>query len=134
MGRVGCVQDAASTIDADGSCTSGTHPYLQYLYDSDKIGGTSYPIGRLTRTIATTYYPDSGTPSASANEKYAYDTRGRLTTEQLLFNLPSAWNVTSTLPTYQMSYAYNDADQLYSSVSSTGVNGSFTTQYSTTQV
>jgi YD repeat-containing protein len=34
LGRLGCVQDAVPTINATGACTSGSHPSLQYTYDT----------------------------------------------------------------------------------------------------
>src|SRR5207253_1998327 len=62
LGRVGCIQDAAPTLDPYGACTSGAHPFVQNTYDTDPSGvtwtGTNYAVGALTQSIATTYFPD----------------------------------------------------------------------------
>jgi RHS repeat-associated protein len=112
LGRPGCEQSGSATIDADGSCTSGTQPLVQNTYDSNVLGtqGTDdFPLGRLTKSVATTYYPE-GT-SLTTTQKWQYDARGRVSTAQLKFGLPSAWNVSTALPTYQQTLSYTDADQ-----------------------
>ena len=71
LGRVGCVQDLAPVLDADGTCTSGSHPLIQNTYDTSKLGtsgSTDFPIGRLTKSVATTTFPKGGT--ATAIEKF----------------------------------------------------------------
>src|SRR5260370_16449483 len=112
LGRIGCVQDAVPTLSATGACPAGK-TYVQNTYDTTEIGtrgSTDFPVGHLTQSVATTYYSPDGT-SASSTQKVQYDKRGRSITEQLSLGLPSAWNVTTALPTYQAQYTYNDADQ-----------------------
>ena len=78
LGRVGCIQDAAPTINATGACTSGSHPYVQNTYDTTVLGTqglTDFPVGRLTQSVATTSYPDA--TSATVTEQLQYDQRGR---------------------------------------------------------
>ncbi len=101
MGRLGCTNDATTVINATGACTSGSHPYVQNTYDTNELGTqgtTDFPIGRLTQSVATTYFPE-GT-SATTTEQMQYDARGRTTTQTMLIATPSAWNVTTALPTY----------------------------------
>jgi RHS repeat-associated protein len=112
LGRARCVQDTAPTIDGSGNCASGSHPLMQYTYDQSKLGianTTDFPTGQLTQSIATTYYPD-GT-SATATEQFQYDQRGQAVTSTLQVGSPSSWNMSTALPTYQMTQAYNDANQ-----------------------
>jgi len=130
--RVGCIQDGIPTINATGACTNGTHPYVQNTYDTTFIGqqgSTDFPKGHLTQSIATTYYPE-GT-SATATEQMQYDKRGRQITEYLSFSLPGSWGVSSPLPTYQLATSYNDADQVTTTTTSTNPAGQ---GYTTTQV
>jgi RHS repeat-associated protein len=114
------LQDAAPTINATGACTSG-HTLVQNTYDVSAPGiswpGTDYPIGRLTQSVATTYYPLS--TSASVTQSSEYDQRGHVITGQLQLSLPSSWNITTALPTYQIALGYNDANQLTTTVTST---------------
>ena len=124
LGRVGCVQDAAPVIDADGSCTSGSHPLVQNTYDTTKIGtqgSTDFPIGRLTKALTTTYFPEGG--SATTSQKYQYDVRGRVITTQLLLTLPTNWNVSNALPTYQASLSYTDTNQPTTAITSSNPSG-----------
>ncbi len=102
LGRLGCEQSGSATIDADGSCSSGTQPLVQNTYDSNILGtqgSDDFPLGRLTKSVATTYYPEGTT--LSTTQKWQYDARGRVSTTQLKFSLPASWNVTTALPTYQ---------------------------------
>jgi RHS repeat-associated protein len=110
LGRVGCEQSGAVTSDADGSCTSPGNAIIQNTYDTDALGtqgSTDFPVGRLTKTQDTVAYPEGG--STTTTEKYQYDVRGRLITEQLKFGLPTSWNL--SLPTFQLTENYTDADQ-----------------------
>lgn len=137
LGRLGCIQDAAPTINATGTCTTGTHPYVQNIYDVSapgaQWGSTDYPVGRLTQSIATTYNPDGGAITATQNIQY--DQRGRAITEQLKLGLPGGWNVTNALPTYQMALSYNDANQPATMATSTiNAQGSSTPGYTATDV
>ncbi|HVB21445.1 MAG TPA: RHS repeat-associated core domain-containing protein [Ktedonobacteraceae bacterium] len=137
LGRLGCIQDAAPTINATGTCTTGTHPYVQNTYDisapNAQWGSTDYPVGRLTQSIATTYNPDGGAITATQNIQY--DQRGQAITEQLKLGLPSGWNVTNALPTYQMAVSYNDANQPATMATSTvKANGNSTPGYTVTNV
>ncbi|HZU69775.1 MAG TPA: hypothetical protein VFA09_21060 [Ktedonobacteraceae bacterium] len=111
LGRLGCLQDAVppTSANATGAC-SGGNPLIQNTYDSSVIGGSSdYPVGQLTKSVATTYFPEGG--SATATEKFAHDQRGRLFQENLVFSLPNSWGVSTALPTYKLSETYTDADQ-----------------------
>jgi len=112
LGRLGCEQEGVPVINADGSCTSGTNPLVQNTYDTTKLGtqgSTDFPIGRLTKSLSSTYFPEGG--SATTTQKFQYDTRGQVITTQLLLKLPNSWNVSSALPTYQASLAYDDLGQ-----------------------
>ena len=134
MGRVGCEQSGAVSSDADGSCTTPNNAIIQNTYDTTEIGtqgSTDFPIGRLTKTQATTAYPEGG--STQSTEKIQHDDRGRVTTEQLKFNLPNSWNL--TLPTYQLTQNYTDADQAQTTQTSTiNSQGQTTPQYTETDV
>lgn len=132
LGRVGCVQDAAPTINATGACTSGTHPFVQNTYDTSVLGtqgSTDFPVGELTQQVATTYFPD-GT-QATVTQQMQHDQRENLINEHMQLSLPGSWNVTSPLPTYQMALSYNDAGQLTTTTTSTNPTGQ---GYTTTQV
>lgn len=110
--RARCVQDGAPTIDGSGSCASGNHPLIQTTYDTTTLGtqgSNDFPVGQPTRSIATTYYPD-GT-STTVTEQFQHDQRGQVTAQTLQFSLPANWNVTTALPTYQLTQSYNDANQ-----------------------
>ncbi len=129
LGRLGCVQDASPTINATGACSNG-NILVQNTYDKTMLGTqgqTDYPIGRLTQQIANTYYAD-GT-SAKVTQQMQYDARGRLITTNLQMGLPGSWNVSSGLPTYQMSLNYNDANQLTSTTTSANPSYSPTLMY-----
>jgi RHS repeat-associated protein len=129
LGRMTCKQTAAPTINATGACSAGS-PLLQNTYDTTVLGTqgtTDFPIGHLTQSVATTYYPD-GT-SATVTQQYQTDQRGRTTNEQMQLTLPSGWNVTSALPTYQLAFLYNDANQVTTTSATAG-----TAMYTFTQV
>ncbi|HZR39854.1 MAG TPA: RHS repeat-associated core domain-containing protein, partial [Ktedonobacteraceae bacterium] len=131
LGRVRCVQDAAPTTDGSGSCSSGSHPLVQNSYDTSLLqlsGTTNYITGRLGQSIATTYYPDGS--SVSTTEQFEYDQRGRLIAGNEQLSVPSGWNVSTPLPTYQKHLSYNDDDQL--TMTQTTVGGA--TGYTFTQV
>src|SRR5260221_4029953 len=132
LGRTGCIQDASATINATGACTSGTHPYVQNTYDTTFLGtqGTSdFPVGRLTQSVATTYYPDS--TSATVTEQFQHDQRGRAITGTMQLTWPGSWGVTTPLPTYQITSSYNDANQPTTTTTSTNPAGQ---GYTTTNV
>ncbi len=136
LGRVGCLQDAAPTVNATGACTSGTNPYEQNTYDVSapgaQWGSTDYPIGHLTQSIATTYYSGS---AATSTENTQYDPRGQAITQQLKLALPSSWTITTALPTYQLASSYDDANQVTTVATSTvTANGNATPGYTMTQV
>ncbi len=125
LGRLGCVQDLLPTQSVSGACTSGAHKYLINTYDTTELGtqgSTDFPVGQLTESIATTYY--TTTTYAKVAETYQHDQRGQLIDEQMSFlNLPNAWNVTSTLPTYKLQEQYNDANQPVTTTTSTKPTG-----------
>jgi RHS repeat-associated protein len=131
LGRMTCEQTAAPVFNATGACSAGS-PLLQNTYDTTLLGtkgATDFPVGQLTQSIATTYYPDS--TSAKVAEQFQHDQRGRLSNEQVSLTLPSGWNVTS-LPSYQETMLYNDADQV-TTTSTTGSGGyTFTNVYNPT--
>lgn len=111
LGRLGCEQTAAPTINATGACSAGK-PLVQNTYDKTVLGtqgSTDFPIGQLTQSVATTYYPD-GT-SATVTEQSQHDQRGRTIDTQVQLGLPSSWG-NLNLPSYQAAMLYNDADQL----------------------
>ena len=123
LGRLGCEQTATPTINATGACSAG-NPLVQNTYDTTILGtkgSTDFPIGKLTQSVATTYYPD-GT-SASVTSQAQYDKRGRAITSQELLGLPSAWGNITPLA-YQANVLYNDADQV--TTTSTSGSGGYT--------
>lgn len=132
LGRTGCVQDAAPIINATGVCTSGTHPLIQNTYDTTILGtqgSTDFSVGKLTQSVATTYFPNGS--QATVTQQMQHDQRERVINEHLQLTLPSSWNVTTALPTYQIAMSYNDADQLTTTTTSTNPSGQ---GYTSTQV
>src|SRR5579885_1502584 len=129
LGRLGCEQTAAPTINWNGACSAG-NSLLQNAYDTTFMGvkgTTDFPVGHLTQSVATTYYPDS--TSATVTQQVQTDPRGRTVAAQMQLGLPSAWNV-SSLPTYQMTQAYNDANQpTTTGLTAIGASYSFTQVY-----
>src|SRR5207302_357090 len=77
--------------------------------------------------VATTYYPDSS--SATVTQQAQTDQRGRSTNTQMQLALPSGWNVTTSLPQYQLAVSYNDANQITTTSATAG-----TATYTFTQV
>ena len=130
LGRLGCEQTAAPTINWNGACSAGS-PLLQNTYDTTFLGimgSTDFPVGRLTQSVATTSFPD-GT-SASVTQQVQTDARGRTVAAQMQLGLPAAWNVTSALPAYQMAQSYNDANQpTTTTLTAVGASYSFTQVY-----
>ena len=119
--RARCVQDSAPTTDRSGNCASGSHPLIQTTYDTTTLGtqgSTDFPVGQQTQSVATTYYPD-GT-STTVTEQFQHDARGQATAQTLQISLPASWNVTTALPTYQLTQAYNDANQQTTTQTSIG--------------
>jgi YD repeat-containing protein len=124
LGRLGCVQNQAPTQTVTGTCTSGATQYVVNTYDTTELGAqgnTDFPVGQLTKSIATTIYPDNS--SATVTELSQHDQRGQLIDEHMQLSLPSGWNVTSALPIYQVQYQYNDANQLTTTTTSTNPSG-----------
>ncbi|MGB8346061.1 MAG: RHS repeat-associated core domain-containing protein, partial [Ktedonobacteraceae bacterium] len=143
LGRLGCVQDQAAstpTPNTTGACTSGANPYVQNTYDSSALtlpGTSDNPIGELTKSLSTTYFPDSASPTASltTTQTYEHDSRGQLIGSQQQVGLPSSWNVTNALPTYQLALTYNDANQVTNTTTSTiNSQGQSTPGYTTIPV
>jgi RHS repeat-associated protein len=128
LGRVGCVQDAAPLTNGSGVCSDGSHPLVQNTYDVSTLGNagsTDFPVGRQTRALATTYYPDGS--SVSTTQQSQYDRRGQTITGTLQISLPASWN--TTLPTDTMTQAYNAAGQLTTTQTTAGTQpGSLFTQ------
>jgi RHS repeat-associated protein len=121
------VQDTAAPSNDTGACSSGSHPLVQNTYDSSTLGiagSTDYPIGQLTRSVSTTYYPDSS--SAVTTQQYQHDQRGRETNTSLQIALPSGWNVTTPLPLYQESLSYNDTNQAMTTQTTVGAQNGYT--------
>ncbi|HEU5381384.1 MAG TPA: RHS repeat-associated core domain-containing protein, partial [Ktedonobacteraceae bacterium] len=133
LGRVGCEQTAAPTINWNGACSAGS-PLVQNTYDTTEIGtqgSTDFPVGHLTQSIATTYFPD-GT-SATTTDQFQYDQRGRTTTAQMQLSLPASWSVSTVLPIFQLTQAYNDADQpTTTNTNASGYGYTFTQVYDAT--
>ena len=133
LGRLGCEQTAAPTITWNGACSAGS-PLLQNTYDTSFLGitgSTDFPVGHLTQSVATTYYPDS--TSATVTQQVQTDQRGRTIAAQMQLGLPSSWNVSSSLPAYQMAQAYNDANQpTTTTLTAVGASYSFTQVYDST--
>ena len=112
LGRARCVQDAAPTTNGSGACSGGSHALMQNTYDTSTLGtagSTDFPVGELTKSVAMTYYPDGS--ASTSTEQFQHDNRGQLTEETMQLGVPSSWNVTTALPTYQLTESYNDADQ-----------------------
>ena len=133
LGRVGCEQTATPIINATGACSAGS-PLVVNTYDTTKLGTqgtTDFPIGHLTQSVATTYYPNS--VSATVTQQYQTDKRGRTVATGMQVGLPSSWNVTTSLPTYQLAATYNDADQVTTTTATAGTaTYSFSPVYSAT--
>jgi YD repeat-containing protein len=134
LGRLVCEQaGAAGVISWNGACSGGS-PLLQNTYDTTFLGaqGTSdFPVGHLTQSVATTYYPDSS--SATVTQQVQTDQRERTTNVQTQLGLPSSWNVTASLPSYQLAISYNDANQITTTSATAGsATYSFTPIYDAT--
>jgi YD repeat-containing protein len=138
LGRMGCIQDAAPATDGSGTCSSGSHPLVQNSYDSSVLGtaGTSdFPVGILTQSVATTYYdPADLSNKTVVTEQYQHDKRGRLVTTTLQVSVPSAWGVTTALPTYKQTQTYNTADQAVTTQTTVGTStgSTFSNAYDST--
>ncbi|HVU67377.1 MAG TPA: SpvB/TcaC N-terminal domain-containing protein, partial [Ktedonobacteraceae bacterium] len=120
LGRVGCEQTAAPTINWNGACSAG-NPLVQNTYDTTFLGtqgASDFPLGHLTQSVATTYYPDS--TSATVTQQMQTDQRGQTTKTQMQFGLPSGWGVTTSLPTYHLAVSYNDANQITATTATAG--------------
>lgn len=126
LGRLGCVQDAAPTINATGACSAG-RPFVENTYDTSKLtlsGTQDYPWGQLTQSTAFTYYPDGS--SVSTTDQFEHDARERLIGEQMTLNSQGgSWSL-PTLPTYQMVSSYNDANQVTAETTSSILSGTST--------
>src|SRR5579883_3193513 len=135
LGRVGCIQDQSPTLSASGACSSGANPYVQNTYDTNILGtqgSTDFPIGRLTQTRATNYFPGPDYTQGYVTEQMQYDQRGRLTNETLQISASGGSLTFPSFPTYQLSQSYNDADQPTTTTTSSNPSGlgySFTNFY-----
>jgi YD repeat-containing protein len=138
LGRVGCIQDQSPTLSATGGCTSGANPFVQNTYDTNMLGtqgSTDFPIGRLTQTKATNYFPGPDYTQGYVTEQMQYDNRGRLTYETLQISASGGSLTFPSFPTYQLALSYNDADQPTTTTTSSNPSGlgySFTTFYDST--
>lgn len=75
LNRPTCEQTAAPTWNSTGACSAGS-PLLVNTYDTTELGtqgATDFPIGHLTQSVATTYYPDS--TSATVTQQMQTDQR-----------------------------------------------------------
>jgi hypothetical protein len=81
-------------------------------------------VGALTQSIGTSYYPDGS--AVTTTQQYQHDARGRLTSSTLQIGLPSSWNVTQALPTYQENQSYNDDNQLTTTQTTVGGQAGYT--------
>src|SRR5579885_507798 len=126
LGRAGCVQDATPTTNGYGNCSTTAHALVQNVYDISTLGasGSDFPVGQLTRSVATTYYPDGS--AATATQLSQHDQRGRMVSSTLQLGVPGSWNVTTALPTYQENLTYNDDDQLMTTQTTVGGQAGYT--------
>jgi hypothetical protein len=127
LGRARCIQDALSTTDGSGKCSSGSHPLVQNSYDTSFLqmsGTTNYIAGKIGQSIATTYYPDGS--SVATTEQFEYDQRGRTIATNESISSPGGWSITRALPTYQETQTYNDNDQPMMTQTSAGVQVGYT--------
>ncbi|HEU5376574.1 MAG TPA: RHS repeat-associated core domain-containing protein [Ktedonobacteraceae bacterium] len=134
LGRVGCEAAAVqTTISWSGSCSGGSS-LVRNTYDSTRLGtqgSTDFPVGQLTQTVAFTYYPDGS--RSTVTQQYQHDQRGRLIAQNLQIAVPTGWNVTTALPTAQLTQLYNDANQPTTTSTSAGSAGyTFTQVYDAT--
>ncbi len=115
LGRLGCLQDALPTADAHGACSSGANPFVQNTYDADPSGvtwsGSCYPVGQLTQSVATTYYPSPDDTQGVVTENTQYDQRGRVVTQCMHISASGGSLAFPTFPLYQEAFSYNDANQ-----------------------
>ncbi|GHO51214.1 hypothetical protein KSX_93770 [Ktedonospora formicarum] len=137
LGRAVCAQDAAPTTDGSGACSSGSHPLVQNTYDTSVLGTSGiddFPLGQLTQTVATTYYPSPENTAVTTTQQYQYNQRGLPITSTLQFQLPTSWNVSTPLPTYTLTQAYdNDGRPTTAQTFAGSQNGSiFTNAYDST--
>ncbi len=130
LGRMGCVQDAAPSLDAHGGCTSGAHPFVQNTYDADPSGvswsGSNYAVGRLTQSVTTTALPDPDNTVGTVTENQQYDLRGRVNTKRMQIATSGGTLAFPTFPLYQIALSYNDADQLTTTQTTVGGQAGFT--------
>src|SRR5581483_8976353 len=96
-------------------------------YDVSRLGtqgSSDFPVGALTQSVATTYYPDGS--AATTTQQMQHDQRGRLTSSTLQLGVPGSWNVTTALPTYQENLSYNDANQVTTTQTTVGGQAGYT--------
>src|SRR5579883_2835226 len=127
LGRAGCVQDATPTTNGYGGCSNNAHSLMRYAYDVTTLGtsgSSDFSIGQMTRSVATTSYPDGS--AATTTQQAQHDQRGRLVSSTLQLGVPSSWNVTTALPLYQENLSYNDADQLTTTHTTVGGQAGYT--------
>ncbi len=85
LGRQTCVQTATPTQNSTGACSADS-TLLQNTYDTNKLGTlgtTDFPVGHLTQSVATIYYPDS--TSATVTQQYQFDDCGQLITWKTIY-------------------------------------------------
>jgi YD repeat-containing protein len=115
LGRLGCLQDALPTADAHGACSSGANPFVRNTYDADPAGvtwsGSSYPVGQLTQSVATTYYPSPDNTQGIVTENMQYDQRGRPVIQRMQISASGGFLAFPSFPLYQEAFSSNDANQ-----------------------
>ncbi len=130
LGRVGCIQDAVPTFDPKGACTSGANPYVQNTYDATPSGvtwnGTNYAVGALTQSVSTTYFPYPDYSQGHVTENMQYDQRGRPSAKTLNISASDGSLNFPTLPQYEQTSSYNDANQLMTTQTTVGGQTGYT--------
>jgi RHS repeat-associated protein len=128
LGRLGCLQNAAPTTDGSGSCSSGRNVLVQNTFDRSMLGSagsSDFPIGQLAQSVTNTYYPDGS--FAQAVQRYQHDLRGNMVSTTLQIGVPDTWDMPgSVLPTYQLTQAYNDANQPTTTQTTVGGQAGYT--------
>lgn len=117
-------------------CNNNGIPLVQNTYDTTMLelpSTNDFPVGQLTQSIATTYFFSDET-EATTTQKFQYDQRGQEIANSLQIAVPTSWNLTTPLPTYQKTQGYNTANQ--PTTTQTTVNGqpgyTFTQAYQST--
>jgi RHS repeat-associated protein len=103
---------------------------VQNTYDADPVGvswtGSNVAVGQLTQRIATTYLPGPDYAQGKVTENKQYDQRGRLLTQRLQIQVTGGSLPFPTLPLYEQTSAYNNANQPTTTQTTNGGQPGFT--------